>query len=369
MARAGSEQEQRLGEGLASVIDDVLFAAAATGVIDEGELRELAERREPVYEARVRGEKVATPESRFAWVMALTRALAPIHPPSFLPMRELVRKDLTLEGGARGVRSLFASKPSAKDVDRVRRLGSLALRVASAVMGADGAFSPDEGSLRAAFVTSLGLDDPDSKALLDEGPPAPSSIEVYGELDAKTRTELVRGAWLVAAQDGLDQREEDAIAVLAGRLSVPLQQAVDMRAGVREEIEERSVSGRVFLDATRYLLADDPQARSYVGELICEIAIPPATRAEAQRALRDSGPFTLGAKSSLDRKRRAGALAVAWAAGLRENPTIARRAVLAARHDRIASDLGIAGDGPRVRGLVEGVLDARAALLARTLNL
>ena len=42
-------------------------------------------------------------------------------------MSEVLAEKVTLEVGARGLRSLFSSKPSDKDVQRVKRLGSLAL--------------------------------------------------------------------------------------------------------------------------------------------------------------------------------------------------------------------------------------------------
>ena len=51
---------------------------------------------------------------------------------------EVVREKVTLEIGARGLRSLFSSKPSDKEVARVKRYGSLAVRVLRAVLAADG---------------------------------------------------------------------------------------------------------------------------------------------------------------------------------------------------------------------------------------
>ena len=59
-------------------------------------------------------------------------------------MMDVVREKVTLEIGARGLRSLFSSKPSDKDVARVKRYGSLAVRVLRAVLAADGPLDAEE---------------------------------------------------------------------------------------------------------------------------------------------------------------------------------------------------------------------------------
>ncbi len=102
------------------------------------------------------------------WVVELTRAAAPIFPPSWMPMAEVIREKVTLEAGARGIRSLFSSKPSDKDVQRVKRLGTLAVRVLRAVFIADGALDPEEQRTVAGLVASLGLADADAQALFAE---------------------------------------------------------------------------------------------------------------------------------------------------------------------------------------------------------
>ena len=45
------------------------------------------------------------------------------------------------------------------------------------------------------------------------------------------------------------------------------------------------------------------------------------------------------------------ALAMAWAATFYEDPSVTRRALLRARHDRVAQDLG--EDGAKVRAAIE----------------
>jgi len=51
---------------------------------------------------------------------------------------DAVEGGLSLEHGARGVRSLFTSKPSDKDVARVRSRGGVAVRVVTSVLVAAG---------------------------------------------------------------------------------------------------------------------------------------------------------------------------------------------------------------------------------------
>jgi hypothetical protein len=175
----------------------------------------------------------------------------------------------------------------------------------------------------------------------------------------------MRGAWRIAAQDGLETREEDAVALLAGRLGVPMQEAANERAVVRAELDEQQIAGRLSVDTVRYLLGDRPAERNPLAHLVAELSLPIATRAEAKRAIDEEGPLTIGHKLSLDRKRKNTSLAIAWAAALHGDPTQARRAELAARHDKVATDLGIAGDALRQREAIERWLDVQLGALAR----
>ena len=97
------------------------------------------QRRGHAYTAAVQGQPHTRMTTHFdAWVVEMARALAPIAPPVWVPMMEVVREKVTLEIGARGLRSLFSSKPSEKEVARVKRYGSLAVRVLRAVLSSDG---------------------------------------------------------------------------------------------------------------------------------------------------------------------------------------------------------------------------------------
>jgi len=135
------------------------------------------------------------------YVVELTRAAAPLCPPAWMPMSEVIREKVTLEVGARGLRSLFSSKPSDKDVQRVKRLGTLAVRVLRAVLTADGPLDMEEKRTIAGVIASLGLPDPDAQALFAENPIVVEQLDVYGDIEPAVAKALLRGAWLAAASD------------------------------------------------------------------------------------------------------------------------------------------------------------------------
>jgi hypothetical protein len=357
-------KRERLAAALATVCEDACFALVAAGELDAAALRTIAERRAPAYEAAARGEAVVRPAAFGQWVGTLCHAFAPAGAPAWLPMGELVGRGVTLAGGARGARSLFTSKPSDKEVQRVRKLGALALRVVDAVMGADGAFSPEEQRLRAAFVACLGLPDDDARHLLAEAPLPATQVDVLGELDPKLVPLLVRGAWLAAAHDGLDPREEEAIAVLSGKLALPLQDAVNLRAEVRFGLEARLAFGRTAIDATRLVLGDQALPASFFAALLAELAVPAYGRPEAVASLAGPFPAVLSERLLADRKAKAAVLALAWAAALAANPPLTLQAELALRHDRAAEGLGVASDAPAVRETLDQFVAGQLALLA-----
>ena len=105
---------------------------------------------------------------------------------------------VTLEAGARGLRSFFSSKPSEKDVLRVKRLGTLATRVLRAVFAADGPLDQEEQRTIAGLIASLGLPDEDAQPLFGEAPVAVEQLDVYGDVEPGFAKALLRGAWLAA---------------------------------------------------------------------------------------------------------------------------------------------------------------------------
>jgi hypothetical protein len=350
---------------LSALTEDAIFALAAGGRAEVDRMRGLAKRRASVYESAARGGARIGIGSFARWVPELCAAIAPVHPPDWMPMAEVVASGLSLEGGARGVRSLFTSKPSEKEVARVKRLGALASRVLAATLGADGPLLPEEQLLCEALVASLGLADDDEKRLLAEPPMRIDALEIYGEIDAKLAKALVRGAWIAAASDAIDPREEKAIAELSTKLRVAVEDVETIRAETRSSLERRARIGAAAIDGIRFVLADDPETAVPIAGAALALLAAPAHRGEAMAALRQNAPVTLSGRHALDRDGKSLVLALAWTGALGENPTLARRADLVARHERLATDLDAGGAASAVRdeidAFVEGELLGAAA--------
>src|SRR5205085_1448115 len=179
-------------------------------------------RRGHAYTAILQGQRLNTlagePDQ---YMIEMTRAMAPIFPPAWMPMAEVVREKVTLEVGARGLRSLFSSKPSDKDVQRVKRLGTLAVRVLRAVFSADGPIDGEEHRTVTSLVACLGLPDPDSAPLYNEQPIPVEQLDVYGDIEPAVAKSLLRGAWLASAVDSIDPREDHVVRVIANKLAFP----------------------------------------------------------------------------------------------------------------------------------------------------
>src|SRR5262249_48946294 len=78
------------------------------------------------------------------------------------------------------------------------------------------------------------------------------------------------------------------------------------------------------------------------------IMIPKRYRDEVMAQVGHGSKVTLARRyTQLSSEDRETVLSIAWAACLYEDPSIARRALLRARHDRVAQDLGEDGVNPR----------------------
>src|SRR3954447_21824936 len=142
-APVADAKTQVLARLVSTLAEDAMFGLSCGGGTDV--LEGLGKRRGEAYSAVLAGHRLNTMTGELDnWVVELTRAVAPIYPPTWMPMAEVIREKVTLEAGARGLRSLFSSTPSEKDVQRVKRLGTLAVRVLRAVFTADGALDPEE---------------------------------------------------------------------------------------------------------------------------------------------------------------------------------------------------------------------------------
>jgi tellurite resistance protein len=358
-----------LARGLAAVTADALFGVAAVGHPDEDTLVGLGKRRADAYKAAVRGEPAPSIAELREWITELCVAAAPVCPPAWMPMAALIEDGLTLEGGARGMRALFTSKPGAKLVEHVRRVGTFCVRALVAVLAADGELNTEEQETRAALVASLGLMAPDRHRLLFEPAFTVEELEIPDELEAKQARDLVEGAFLAAAADGLDPLEEHAISTLVSRLGVRPEDAEGARAAARQLVEDQRDIGGAAVDAIRYVLIDDPDRALALGQLAARLFLPHRYRLEPLSALHQKSTITLAHRWHLSRAAQTGVLAASWLAALHADPSTSRRVTLLLRHEDIARDLRADANGSLVRErldrIVEGHLQVAAIAAAR----
>jgi len=353
-----------LSNALTVLCEDAFFAITAGHRLDADSLRALARRRTPLVAGLgpdVRGGLMSSWEP---WVTSLCSAIAPIAPPRWMPMADVVVLGLSLEHGARGVRSLFTSKPSEKEVLRIRTIGSLAVRVLGAVASAPGTFSAESALLRSSAVASLGLPEDDQRMLNGEAPVSAEALDVYGDVDPKIARAIIKGAFHTAMGDGLDPREEDAVLKLAAKLSLSVEAVNEARTQGKQAVDQGKAFGEACVDAIRYVLGDDPEHAEKFGIAAARLTLAPVHRRDAITSLDVGGSVTLGKKYTLDRREREAALAVAWAALLSSDPSYARRVELMQRHNRMAADFGGEDAGSDVRAVMERHVDTELSQVA-----
>jgi hypothetical protein len=331
---------------------DALFALAGGASLDV--LDAVSKRRGEAYETILVGQPVHTMlESFDGWVVEMSRALAPISPPVFLPMGEVLAEKVTLEIGARGLRGLFSSKPSEKDVQRVRSYGSLATRVLRLVLSADGALDVEEKRAVAAFIAALGLPESDAVALHSEPQVQVSQLEVHGELEPAVARAIVRGAWLASAWDAIDPREEEVVRTVGRKVAVQPADVEALRTEAVTRVDARRAAGLATIEAARYILSDRvPGSAVPLIVQLGTLMLPRRYRDEALAHVAHWTPIQLsGRHRELPGEEKALVLSIAWLLALYEDPSISRRALLRARHDRFAQDLG--DEGARVRSQLD----------------
>ena len=281
-------------------------------------------------------------------------------------MAEVVEAGLSLELGARGMRSLFTSKPSEKEVMRVRTTGAFAVRVLASVLGVAGQWSAESRLLRAALVASLGLPEDDQRVLNNEGPFAPEALDLHGGCDAKIARAIVRGAFYAAMGDGMDPREEQAIAGVAYKLGLDIDTVNAARNEARDQTEASRDFGEACVDAVRFMLDGDSIASERYAIATARLMLPAVLRREAITAINVGGPALLAKKHKLDRRQRDAVLGLGWIMAVQQNPTITRRAELALRHSRIAADIGDESEAIELRIAIDRLIEIElnAALTA-----
>jgi hypothetical protein len=349
--------------------EDAIFVLASGARDPKEALEGILTRRGYAYTAAVQGQPHTRMTTHFdAWVVEMARALAPIAPPVWVPMMEVVREKVTLEIGARGLRSLFSSKPSDKEVARVKRYGSLAVRVLRAVLASDGSLDGEERTTIAAVIASLGLPEADANALYAEPPVAVATMDVYGELDPAVAGAILRGAWLAAAWDSVDSREEQTIKIVGQKMGVANDELESVRKDAIARVDARRKAGLAAVDAVRYVLSDRcPGLGVQLASLAGTLMLPRRWREEALSAVTQGMPVALAKRHhGLEAGERMEVLGVAWAAALADDPTAGRHALLRARWERVAEDLG--EDDPSARELVEHWMGEALAGVARTLQ-
>lgn len=342
-SQATNPAHDTLAKLVSITCEEAIFGLSAALGNAHDALEDLVKRRKDSHQLMLSGQRTPRMVDSFdAWVVEMTRAIAPICPPSWMPMAEVLAEKVTLEVGARGIRSLFSSKPSEKDVQRVKRLGSLAVRVLRAVFAADGPIDGEEARTLASLITSLGLPEADAAPLFTEAPVAIDRIDVYGEIDSGVARAMLRGAWLAAAWDAIDPREEAVVRTLAMKLNIPVVDVEYMRNEAIARIDARRMAGLATVDAIRYVLSDripgfGVQLAGYAGTLM----LPRRFREEALAQVGTNAPVVLAQRyKGISGAEKASVLGITWAASILEDPTVSRQAIVRARLDRIAQDLG-----------------------------
>ncbi len=349
-----------------TIIEDVLFAlsGAEENAIDGAS--GVLGRRTEVHRAAMTGPVPHLLVDFEPWLHALVRASAPVAPPGWLPMGDVLREKVTLEVGARGIRSLFRSTPSDKDVSRVKKVGGFTARILRGIFAADGALTPEENRTIAIFVHGLGLPEADESPLLSEPPFPAETLDVVGEVEPKVLRAILGGAWLASAWDTIDPREETYVRTLATRLSVTVPEIEAARTKAIERVDARKKTGGAAVEGLRYVLADALASGAIkLLEALGVLMLPLKYREEVLGPAIHGTPVTLAKRHvSLGKSDRATALAIVWAGALFADPTASRRLELAARHDAFAADLQ--DDGRKVRMQVEEIVEAAmmAALTA-----
>jgi hypothetical protein len=360
---------QSLDRLVGVLAEDAIFVLASVSRDAGDALEALLQRRSPAYAAAAQGLAYTRMTAKFeTWLVDMVRAMAPIAPAAWLPMMEMVREKVTLEIGARGLRSLFSSKPSDKDLARVKRYGSLGVRVLRGVFAADGALDPEERTLIAAVIGALGLPEGDAQALAAETVIRPEALDVYVDMEASVSRAIVRGAWVAGAWDALDPREEQAVQMAAQKMGVAPEEVEAGRREALERIEARRRIGAAAVDGVRYVLSDRcPGLGIQLAALTGTLMLPKRWRDEVLASVGQGAPVVLNKRhTGLHADDRMAVLGVAWAAALVDNPSVGRRALLRARWERLSQDLG--EDDPGARELVERWMDEALAGMARTLQ-
>jgi hypothetical protein len=316
----------------------------------ESLLEAFARRRAALY-ARPQGAAV----DELYWPVLAT-ALAPIGPPQWMPMCGLIESGTTLEGGARGLRGLFIKAPSEKERRRVLKIATLAARIMEIVANSDGQLTPDESRLVAMAMASFGLT---ADELAQTRPPRPltyDNLEIFGDLDVRTRRELLRGAWQLAVADKLDPQKELQLRGIAARLELTSESDA-LRAEVLNLQSRQSETATLAVEIARGPARALPfeVARPWLEHLVLAAA-PVARRIELINVALNPSPLRLESLPRLDTARRRQAVALALATLLGSDPSTSVALHLRAELTAAAVAAGAGGEVGEAYALVDRYL-------------
>jgi hypothetical protein len=367
---ATSPASVSLAEGLRTLCDDALFAIATTGRAEPDELGALARRREAFTTSAARGHTVPRPVDGEPWILGLCYAASTVALPLLMPLREAIEDGLSLEGAPRGLRSLFSSKPSEKDLARAREAATLASRTLAGVLSADGQLLPESSLVVAMMLAAMGLPSDDIQRLRAEAPVDPEQLPITGDTERKLARSLVRGAFVAAMGDGMSPAEEKAVASVARKAGMTTDDTSALRAEADAVVTWSREYGEALVDGVRYVLqgasSDPTRERQTLGALVATLALPVGFRRGALEAARAGEEVVLGRKHrELGRKERRAVLAAAWLVCMRTDPRTSERAALATRHDAVALDLADLDEANEARALVDAFLERELGALHR----
>jgi hypothetical protein len=175
----------------------------------------------------------------------------------------------------------------------------------------------------------------------------------------------LRGAWLAAAWDTIDPREEHVVRALAKKLSLSAEEVETARADATARVDARRLAGLATVDYVRYILSDRvPGSGVPIAADAGMLMLPRRFREEALAQIGHGAPVTLARRyMDLPAEDRSMVLGIAWAAALHDDPSLGRQALLRSRYDKVADDL--AEDGARQRQtLSEWVGDVLSGVVA-----
>jgi hypothetical protein len=352
-----SSPNECLANTYLNLCDDAFFVVASTARLDDDMLRDFAQRRSSVLQSVARGAPSEHMGPWDAWLLRLSAAIAPLSPPRWLAMADVIEEGVSLEHGARGMRSLFTNKPSEKDIARVKSFGGFASRALASVLAATGEFHPEARAQRGCFVASLGLSDDEQKALTSEEPLFATALEVPEGLPPKIARAVLRGAFVAAMLEGTDPREEQAVLLIGKKTGLPAEEITAAHGEARQRMDAARTFGLPAVDAIRYVLEGDRMTSDLLAVAAAKLTLPMSHRTAALTAVTVVSQVALSKKHVVDRKVRDAVLGLSWIAALRIDPSFVRRVELAMLHDHIAADLGDADAGKSARQTVERFLE------------